>query len=309
MKKRYIGLLMVLTGSTLWGLSGTVAQWLFEWRGFQPGWLVTIRLIISGVMLLLVLAPKTNIWTVWNNGKDRLQLVVFGVAGMLTVQYTYFAAVETGNAAAATLLQFLGPVFLTVYLALRMREMPSNLEVTSVSLALLGTFLLVTNGSFESLTISATALIWGLTSAVALAFYTLYPKNLLDKWGAALVVGWGMLIGGVGLSFVYPPWQSSGQQWSGMTLPAVGFVIIFGTLIAFYLYLASMSYITPTETSILASAEPLSASAAAIIWLNVPFGIYQTLGGLSIIGTVILLSLATAKNMPEKEGGYTERDR
>lgn len=45
----YKGLVMVLVGATLWGLSGTVAQRLFQDEGFTPGWLVTMRLLVSGI--------------------------------------------------------------------------------------------------------------------------------------------------------------------------------------------------------------------------------------------------------------------
>jgi drug/metabolite transporter (DMT)-like permease len=291
---RYKGMIMVLIGATLWGLSGTVAQFLFQEAGFRPGWLVTMRLIVSGVLLLAIVATRTNrgqIFSVWKSPKDRIQLIIFGIFGMLAVQYTYFAAIETGNAATATLLQYLGPLFITVYIALRFLKIPNSKEIIAVVMALLGVFLLVTNGSLGSLTVPTSAILWGLGSAIALAFYTLYPSNLLQGWGSAIVVGWGMVIGGVGLSFINPPWDMEGQQWSVMVFLLVVFIIIFGTLIAFYLYLDSLRYITPVETSLLASAEPLSAAFAAIVWLQVPFGIYEMIGGLCIIATVLTLSL------------------
>jgi drug/metabolite transporter (DMT)-like permease len=282
---------MVLFAATLWGLSGTVAQRLFEEDGFRPGWLVTMRLLVSGALMLLMQMPRTNIFQIWRTKQNGLQLILFGIFGMLAVQYTYFAAIGAGNAATATLLQYLEPVLITVYLALRLKTIPKLQEIIAVVLALLGTYFLVTDGSLQNLTISPIAVVWGLASAAALAFYTLYPENLLKKWGAATVVGWGMLIGGIGLSFLYPPWQTQGQHWSVTSTCFVVFVILFGTLLAFFLYLESLKYIKPTETSLLACAEPLTAAIVAIVWLHVPFGVYQTIGGLCIIATVMLLTL------------------
>ena len=60
------------------------------------------------------------------------------------------------------------------------------------------------------------------------------------------------------------------------------FVILFGTLIPFFLYLESLRYIRPTETSLLASAEPLTAAVAAVLWLKVPFGLPEWVGALCI---------------------------
>lgn len=297
---RYKGFIMVLTAAVLWGLSGTVAQYLFQEQGFQVGWLVTIRLLLSGVLLLLISSlgsDRKQIFAIWRYPKDWIQLVVFGILGMLAVQYTYFAAIEAGNAATATLLQYLGPLFITIYLAIRLWRRPALKELIAVGVALLGVFFLVTNGTIETLSIPAAAIVWGLVSAVALAFYTLYPIQLLKKWNSALVVGWGMVIGGLGLSFVNPPWVIEGQQWSLISLGLVGFVIIFGTLIAFFLYLDSLRFIKPTETSLLASAEPLAAAVAAIVWLQIPFGLVQMIGGLCIICTVGILAYTPSRKV------------
>ncbi|MEG4286914.1 DMT family transporter [Microcoleus sp. A006_D1] len=295
---RYKGLAMVLIAATLWGLSGTVAQRLFQDEGFTPGWLVTMRLLISGILLLIIggFRKKFNqVFAVWNAPQDRIRLVIFGIFGMLGVQYTYFAAIQTGNAATATLLQYLAPLFIMIYLAVKYNRIPSIQEFIALGLALLGTFLLVTNGSIYQLSVSIISIAWGLSSAIALAFYTLYPSSLLQRWGSEVIIGWGMIIGGIALCPIASPWQIQGQHWSVITGLFVSFVIIFGTLIAFYLYLDSLRYITPTEASLLASAEPVSAVAASIIWLRLPLSLMEGLGGLCIISTVLMLLLFPKK--------------
>lgn len=291
---RYKGLAMVLVAATLWGLSGTVAQRLFQDEGFTPGWLVTMRLLISGILLLILGGFRKNfnqVFAVWNAPKDRIRLIIFGIIGMLGVQYTYFAAIQTGNAATATLLQYLAPLFIMVYLAIKYKRVPSFQEFIALGFALLGTFLLVTNGSIHQLSVSSVSIAWGLSSAIALAFYTLYPSGLLQRWGSEAIIGWGMIIGGIALCPIASPWQIQGQHWSVITGLLVSFVIVFGTAIAFYLYIDSLRYITPTEASLLASAEPLSAVAASVIWLRLPLSLFEGIGGLCIVSTVLMLSL------------------
>ena len=41
-------------------------------------------------------------------------MILFGLFGMLAVQYTYFASIKEGNAAVATLLQYLA-LYLLLY--------------------------------------------------------------------------------------------------------------------------------------------------------------------------------------------------
>ncbi|MEJ8547877.1 DMT family transporter [Brevibacillus borstelensis] len=290
---RVRGFTMVIVAAILWGVSGTVAQSLMQHYQFQTDWLVASRLLASGLLLLAfsLFGPhRQNVWRLLFSGRDFVRLLLFAIAGMLAVQYTYFASIEAGNAATATLLQYLGPVFLVVYLVVRNRQMPSAAQVAALLLALVGTYLLITGGNPGKLTISAAAVVWGLASALALAFYTMYPKPLLGRWGSTVVLGWAMLIGGIGLCLAKQPWQATEMIWSAQSISAVVFIILFGTLIPFYLYVDSLNYIRPTETSLLACAEPLSAVITAVVWLDVPFGMFEWLGGLCIIGTIFALS-------------------
>ncbi|MBA4537861.1 EamA family transporter [Bacillus aquiflavi] len=290
---RLKGISFVLFAAILWGVSGTVAQYLFQHKGYSPEWLVVVRLLISGVFFLLLSIVKGNrkIFEIWKSKEERSSLLLFSIVGMLGVQYTFFAAINVGNAATATLLQYLAPVMIVCYFAIKLKRSPSINELLAILLALLGAFLLVTKGNFQHLSISGWAVFWGISSAFALAFYTLQPINLLRKWGSIIVIGWGMFVGGLAFSFLSPPWKFQGEL-SFEALVAVLFIVLFGTLIPFYCYLESLKYISATETSLLASAEPLSAALLAVLWLRVPFGLVEWLGAACIIGTIIILSQA-----------------
>lgn len=288
-KGRLVGIILVLTAAICWGVSGTVAQFLFQEHSVSVAWLVVIRLLVSGKLILgiSILRQDYNVWLIW---KDHwLSLLCFGILGLLAVQYTYFAAIEASNAATATLLQYLAPAMIVVFVALKLKSFPTRTQVIAIILALVGTFLLVTHGNFRELSISGWALFWGIASAFALAFYTLQPIKLLKKYGSLVVVGWGMIIGGIGMSFFHPPWKVEGS-FSTSSIVAISFVILFGTLIAFICYLESLKYLKATETSLLACAEPLSAAILSVIWLQVPFGMSEWLGAFCIMATIVILS-------------------
>ncbi|GGE40474.1 permease [Pullulanibacillus camelliae] len=291
-RKKGMGLAFVLISATLWGVSGTVAQYLFSQHGLTPAWLVDIRLLCSGAVLLLITAVKQpqQFILLLKSKRDIMQLLLFGLIGMLGVQYTYFAAIKAGNAATATLLQYLAPVIIVFYLSIRTKALPHFVECIAILLSIIGTFLLVTNGSAGTLSLSKSALFWGLAAAFALAYYTLQPSALLSRWSSLMIVGGGMVIGGVVFSFVQQPWRFSGS-WSMWSMLAIVFVVILGTLVPFYLYVESLKYIQPSEASLLACAEPLSAAILSVIWLHVKFGLSEWIGALCIIMTIILLAL------------------
>ncbi|MBW7476371.1 EamA family transporter [Paenibacillus oenotherae] len=296
-QSRVKGIILVLTGAALWGIAGTVAQYLFQRLGYSPEWLVVVRLLLAGTILLgfAFVKERRRTWQIWRDKRDVASLLLFSILGMLAVQYTYFAAIQHSNAATATVLQYLAPVMICCYFAIRNRRIPTPREIIAVVLSFAGTILLVTHGSLQHLSISGAALFWGISSAVTLAFYTLQPLKLLAKWGSTIIVGWGMLIGGVSFSFVHPPWHFAGQ-WSLNALLAIMFIVVFGTLIAFYTYLESLKHISASETSLLASIEPLTAAFISVLWLHVTFGLEEWLGTLCIVSTIVILSFAGNKD-------------
>lgn len=301
MKRKSIGIFLVLTAAISWGVSGSVAQYLFTEKRFSTGWLVSIRLLTSGVILLsyLGLTKNKDIWNIWKRRASVGNILIFGLLGMAGVQFTYFAAIETSNAATATLLQYLAPVLIILYIALKRRTIPPFQHVIGIITALLGTYFLVSAGHFSTISIRPEALAWGLSSAFFLALYTLQPAQLLKEFGSTIVVAWGMIIGGLGMSFGSPPWETGDGVFSFSSILAIVFVILIGTLVAFFCYLESLKHLEAAETSLLSCAEPLSAAFLAVIWLKVPFSVYEWIGAFFILTTILLLSLK--RKSPERK--------
>ena len=289
--QRNKGLLMVIAGAAMWGGSGVAGQYLLQDCGVSTGWLVVTRMLLAGLILLGLdaLCHRDGIFVIWRDRKDVRELLIFSIAGMLAVQYTYFACIKAGSAAAATVLQYLMPIVIILYTAAATRRMPRRIEILCVALAVGGTFLLVTHGSMDTLSVPWDAVCWGLSSAVAAAVYTMTPKRLIRKWRATLVVGWGMLIGGVVLAVCFPPWQAE-IRWTMTAGLVYAYIILFGTVIAFACYLGSLQYLQPAETSILGSAEPLAAILLSVTLLHIAFTPFDLLGALSILAAVILLT-------------------
>lgn len=290
------GFVCAVTAAILFGVGGTFAQFLFENRDINLQWLVSMRLLGGGSILLLFAAARDGhgVLAPFRNRSDTIQLLLFGILGMLSVQYTYFAAIKESNTATATVLQYTAPAMIAAWMTLRAKRWPTAKEYIAIALAMTGTFFLVTHGDFSTLSISAIALFWGIASAVAAAFNSIQPAGLLHKYSAAYVTGWGMLIGGIALSFVHQPWNVSGQ-WDAITYLFVAFILLFGSLAAFYLYLKAIRLIGPQYTSLLSCAEPLSAAVLAVAWLGVSFGAMDWLGTVLILTTIALLAKKQTK--------------
>ncbi|MFG6116130.1 DMT family transporter [Halobacillus sp. MO56] len=297
------GLILVITGATFWGVGGTVSQKLFQDYQIDVNWLVTTRLLIAGLLLLAVQyfkKDRSQVFAVWKNKKTAIQLIIFGLLGMLGVQYTYMAYINHGNAAVATLLQYLAPAMIIIYLLLRRQTVLTGRDMVTVSLALIGCFFLLTNGSVSQLSVPSPAIIWGILSGVALAFYTLYAVPLLKHYDSLVVVGWAMVIGGFALSFIHAPWEVNSANFTAEVYAYLVFVIIFGTMIAFWFYIESLQSLSPQETSLLGSLEPLSAVLTTVVWLHEPFGFFQWVGTASIIAMTLFLAWSKEPSTSKK---------
>ena len=296
------GMLSTFVGGTLWGINGVMGNYLFLNKNVTTPWLIPYRLILAGFLLLGYLYYKkgSKIFDVLKNPKDLFQIVLFGFIGMLGTQYTYFSAIQFSNAAIATVLTYFGPTLVLIYMCLREKRKPLKYEIVSICLSSFGVFLLATHGDITSLQISFKALVWGILSALSVVFYTVQPESLLKKYGASIVVAWGMMIGGIFITFVTKPWNIS-VTFDFVTFLVLMLIIVFGTIIAFILYLTGVNIIGPTKASIIACIEPVAATICAILFLGVSFGFLDLIGFICIISTIFIVAYFDKKAKVKKK--------
>lgn len=141
-KTRIKGILLTLFGGALWGFSGTCGQYLLQVKGLTSSWLVPYRLMIAGIILLAicVMKDRKQVLQVWKNKRDAMETVVFAMFGMSMCQYCYFTAIAYSNAGTATVLQYIGPVLIMIYISLRKQKLPTKVEMVAVILAIGGNF-------------------------------------------------------------------------------------------------------------------------------------------------------------------------
>lgn len=290
------GICFTLCGGMCWGLSGCFGQYLFQEKGITAEWLVTMRLFFAGLLLIalgLVLTKK-RMGAVWKDSVDRKRLLIFSIGGMLTCQYTYFAAIQYSNAGTATVLQSLSPLIILAIVCMKEKRGPKRFEAAAIFCALLGVFLLSTRGDIRSMSITILALIFGLGAAVGAAAYNLLSGDLLRNYGVYAIVGYAMLIAGILMMLVVRPWTYDIVFDKGTFLATAG-VVIVGTAIAFSLYLKGVSIVGPFMGSLLGMIEPVTAILISLIFLGADFHIMDFIGFVLILGTVVALSL------PKKE--------
>ncbi len=284
------GIMFASLAASFWAISGMQGQSLFTKYQFQADWLVSVRLFFSGIILLTIamLWKKENILAPFKNKRDLAALLIFSVFGMFAVQLTYFKTIEASNASFGTIIQYTGPFFVILYESFRRRKVPSPLTIGLLFTTALGVVFIATKGEFTNLSISLAALVWGIGSAVSLAFYSLQPRGLLAKYGSFVTVGWGMLFGSVFSNLLQPMWQTNGII-TPASVVSIFFVVTIGTALAFLLYLSSLQYISSSLASTLTAFEPLLATVFSIVVFQLPLTMFEVAGFLLILGSILLI--------------------
>lgn len=298
-KGTIIGTFLTIAGGILWGISGVCGQFLFQNKDVTASWLVPLRLVTAGFLLLCyyLIRDKGKAFDIWKTKRNRIDIIIYGLAGMMLCQYSYFQTIEWSNAGTATVIQYLGPALIVVWVCLQTKRLPEKKEVLGVILAVTGIFLIATHGNPTTLALSQKALIMGLISAVSVVIYTVKPARMQAEFDTPLILAWGMLIGGTALTIAFRPWNNK-VIFDSETFTAFTFIILFGTMAGFSMYMTGVKMIGSVKASLYSCVEPVASMVLTAVWMKVSFTTPDLIGTAFVIATIIILALPS----PLKKG-------
>ena len=290
--RRTAGALLTVLGGLGWGISGTCGQYLFTQKGVTSFWLVPIRLLAAGILLLSITGAAAGpraLLAPWREARDRRELLIYGLAGIMLCQLTYFGTIQLSSAGVATILQSLSPIPILLCGCAAAHRKPAARELLSIALALGGVGLIVTNGSISSLAVSPAALATGLVCALTVTIYNVVPGRLLQRYPTPLLQGWSFLMGGVLLTLLFRPWQYAVHPDAGL-IAAFCAVVLLGNVVAFNAYMAGVRLIGPEKGILYGFSEPIAAAVLSSAWLGTPFTFWEGAGFACIFCMLALLS-------------------
>lgn len=291
--KKVLGIAMVITACTFWGISGLFAKGIFNTSSSVTSlWLTQSRMTAAGIILVLFSQLHgDHPFQIFKHPHDAWVIFSYGIFGLLPVQFCYFMVVQYGNASIATILQFVGPFFIIAYQALFRHIPPRRIEVICALIAFLGVLTIATHGHFNQLAVTPMILFWGLLSAVGVATNTLIPQNMLrtNRVPSLVITGWGLLFSGIVLLAIHPA-QPHIPNMPVIWICWLG-VLIIGTLIPFQLANNALKYIDATTFSLMDAFEPLSATIGSVLIFN----LHMT--GADVIGSILVIVAVLALNI------------
>lgn len=285
MSKTVKGSLMVLLAGIAWGISGVSGQYLMT-HGMDVHLLTSLRLMISGVILtaLVLWRHKEKVIALVTTKKHFKELLIYSLLGLGLNQYAYLMAIRYSNAGTATVLQYLSPILVLIFVSATAKRLPTITESLAILLAIVGTVIMACHGDLSHLAISPIGLFWGVFSALTYAYCVIKPVNMIKTWGSLIVIGLAMLMGGVVFPIVTRAWRYP------LMLTAGNLVALIGIIFAYTFFLKGASLIGPVKATLLASIEPVASVFFAIMLMKELFYAIDLLGMALILVAVLLIS-------------------
>lgn len=276
--------------SAMWGISGTTLQLISQNLAIPATWMLSTRTLITGVILLVIslILYGRQTFDVFKHWDTTISVVTYAIFGLMLNLLTFYYAVQTGNASAATILQYLSPLFIVLGDVVIMRQRPLRSDIIAFALAMVGVVLCITRGSLHSLALPMVAILWGLGSGITAAFYIVLPKRAAAKNPPLVVLGWGTMIAGVLFNLYRPMWVNPPHVSLTLVL-SVGTVILFGTILPFGLLLHASNFAPSDVVSIMDALQPIVTSILSVIFFHLFMNWVEVLGIVLVLVAIYVL--------------------
>ncbi|NWG03095.1 MAG: EamA family transporter [Syntrophaceae bacterium] len=290
------GYLYILTGTTLWGISSVVAKSLFI-VGLPPAELVLIRLTLATLSLAVILFffdRKRMVIAL----KDLPYFIILGFVGVAGMQFTYYYTISKIHVGPAILLQYIQPVWVSLYAFIFQKEPISKTKIAALFLAVTGCYFVVGGYQTDLLRLNKIGIMSGIAASLFFTFYALFGERGLKRYDSWTLILYGFGFGAVLYWILFSPIKILTADHSFKMWIAFIYIAIFSTLIPFGLYFKGMEYMRATRTSIIATWEPVVASITAYVVLGEVLFPLQVLGGIGVIASIVLLQMVKEKVAP-----------
>lgn len=284
------GIGIAALASTMWGISGTVLQLISQNLAIPATWMLSVRTLVTGVILLVISAFMygKRIFNVFQTRATTISVVTYAIFGLMANLLTFYYAIQRGNASAATILQYLSPLFIVLGGVVFLHRRPFRSDIIAFIIALVGVVLSITRGNITKLAIPLDSLLWGIGSGITAAFYVVLPQKAAEKNPPIVVLGWGTMIAGI-LFNLYRPFWVNPPQISTTLVASVSTVVLFGTILPFGLLMEATKYAPSDVVSIMDALQPIVTSILSVIFFHLILNWVEILGIILVILAIYIL--------------------
>jgi len=303
----WIGYTLYLLGSLAFAFNGTVSKAILL-SGLDSARLSQLR-VTGAFLFLLVFVAINRPHRLRIERAEWLPLIAYGVLGVAMTQYLFFVALQYLPVGVALLIEFTAPVFVALWFRFVVKEPTRRMVWLALLIAILGLALVAE--VWRGFSFDAVGLIAALGAALALSTHYLITDRQMrvaQPRDAVSLTMWGFGFASLFWVITQPWWAFPWSDFSGNSDPILGpvignrplwflsaWMIILGTVVPFWLVVASMRHLRASQASVVGLTEPLLAIVVAWIVLSEALSLVQLLGGVFILLGVVLAERSRAR--------------
>jgi drug/metabolite transporter (DMT)-like permease len=304
-----LGYGLVIGGAVLFGLNGGVAR-VAMGSALTPETFTTLR--VTGAMLVFVLYATCFRRSALRRprGSAFLLIAALGLFGVAALQLTYNVAITRLPLGIALLIEYIAPVLIVLWVRFVRREPVHPRMWFAVVLALGG--LAIVSRVWNGLDFDGLGVVMALLAALSFATYFLLAEHNVGIDDPLRVVVWAFIVAAVVMNLFQPIWtvqDISGrtsmlgrlEDWSASTWLVVGWVVVLGTVVPFFLELLALQHLPATIVTVVAMLEPVIANVLGWAWFREALTPVQVLGAVAVLGGIVLAqtSRTVEKTLPQ----------
>lgn len=290
MDQRLKGMVMAATAAIFWGAMGVAGQYLLQKCNFTALDLISIRMLLAGGLFVAIeiYLQKSKAITFMFNLKNAWDLFIYTLT-IIGTQLTFFVCIQYSNAAFAAVLTATVPLWVMLFMVIFQHKTLTKKELLCGLIAVVGVFLVVSGGSFKNFDISTIGLLAGLGSGITGAAYVMLPQKLIKRVGSGLATSWALLFTGLSVTLFSHFWAEP-LVWTEDSILAYAFIVLFGTVAAFWLFQAAAEIIPADIAGMMETLDPVSSTLLGMMFLGLTVNNWEWFGGFLILGSVVWLA-------------------
>ncbi|AHI00532.1 hypothetical protein KALB_7174 [Kutzneria albida DSM 43870] len=289
---------LTVLSAVAFGASGPLARAAMD-AGLSAPQVTTARILLAALILLAGYLPLRGLPRF---RRDQWQVLLgYALLGVAGVQLLFFVAVSRIPVGVAMLLEFLAPVLVALWIRFVRRTRLPHLMWVGTAFAVLG--LAMVAQVWEGLRLDGLGLLAGLGTAICTAAYYLLGEHAASKGDPLALTAAAMVIGGVVVSVVSPPWSIPLSTLSAPTkigVPVWLLLVLLAGLATAFAYVTgilALRHLPSAVAAVLGLIEPVVAAAGAWLLLGQALTVPQVIGAAVLLAGAALVQFASGRRL------------
>ena len=282
MKK--LSLILIVLAAVMWGCIGIFTR-ILSVAGLTPIQVVAIRSILSAIILGIFIFFKDK--SLFKIEIKYLWLFVgTGVLSLTFFNICYFNAINMLDLSAASILLYTAPCFVMIMSAFVFKERITVSKITAFIIAFIGCVFI--SGLTDEFNIKG--ITFGVFAGFGYALYSIFAGVALKKYNTYTISFYTFLTSSISLL----PICKIGEVLVSLSDVGVlywsGLLAVISTVLPYIFYTEGLKKISATQASIIAFAEPVTATIVGMLMFGENITLPILIGMILVLTSIIKIS-------------------